>query len=88
VGLEKTGRIVTGAAAVLFLVTGSFVISEVLLLKALGVGIALAVLLDTTVVRALLVPATMRVLGQWNWWAPRWLRGKARPPLYPPPTPA
>lgn len=75
-GLERTGRIVTSAALILFLVNASFVIGDVVLIKALGVGIALAVLLDATVVRALLVPATMRVLGEWNWWAPGWLKGK------------
>lgn len=75
-GLEKTGRIITSAAFILFLVNISFVIGDVMLVKALGVGIALAVLLDATVVRALLVPATMRVLGEWNWWAPQWMGGK------------
>ncbi|MCS7206772.1 MAG: MMPL family transporter [Dehalococcoidia bacterium] len=75
-GLEKTGRIVTSAAFILFVVCASFVIGDIVLIKALGVGVALAVLLDATVVRALLVPATMRVLGDWNWWAPGWLRGQ------------
>ncbi|GBD10728.1 Heme uptake protein MmpL11 [bacterium HR23] len=76
VGLERTGRIVTSAAFILFVVNASFVIGDVVLIKALGVGIALAVLLDATVVRALLVPATMQVLGVWNWWAPGWLKGR------------
>jgi len=48
------------------------------LIKALGLGTAIAVFLDATLVRALLVPATMRLLGDWNWWAPAWLRGALR----------
>ena len=55
-------------------VTASFVSAQVILIKALGLGIALAVLLDATIVRALLVPATMRLLGRWNWWFPTHLR--------------
>jgi RND superfamily putative drug exporter len=51
-------------------VAGSFVTADVVLIKALGFGIALAVFLDATVVRALLVPSTMRLLGAWNWWLP------------------
>ena len=51
-------------------VTASFVSADVILIKALGLGIALAVLIDATIVRALLVPATMRLLGKWNWWMP------------------
>jgi len=70
-GLARSGRIVTGAALILFLVSASFVTADVVLIKALGVGIAVAVALDATVIRALLVPATMRLLGSWNWWAPR-----------------
>jgi putative drug exporter of the RND superfamily len=72
-GLERTGRIITSAAGILVLVAGAFVTSDVLVIKALGLGIAIAVLLDTTVVRALLVPALMRIMGDWNWWAPRFL---------------
>jgi len=51
-------------------VAGSFAFADIVLIKALGLGIAIAVALDATVVRALLVPATMRLLGRWNWWAP------------------
>jgi RND superfamily putative drug exporter len=58
---------------IVVVVTASFVSAEVILVKALGLGIALAVLLDATVIRALLVPATMRLLGRWNWWLPGWL---------------
>ncbi|HET7703081.1 MAG TPA: MMPL family transporter [Candidatus Limnocylindrales bacterium] len=73
-GLERSGRIVTSAALIVVLVAGSFAFAEIVLIKALGIGMALAVALDATVVRALLVPATMRLLGHWNWWVPSGLR--------------
>jgi RND superfamily putative drug exporter len=69
-GLERSGRIVTSAALVVVVVAGSFAIADIVLIKALGLGVAIAVGLDATVVRALLVPATMRLLGKWNWWLP------------------
>jgi RND superfamily putative drug exporter len=69
-GLQRSGRIITSAALIVVVVTASFVSAEVILIKALGFGIALAVFLDATIVRALLVPATMRLLGNWNWWLP------------------
>ncbi len=69
-GLERSGRIVTSAALIVVLVAGSFAFADIVLIKALGLGIAIAVALDATVVRALLVPATMRLLGTWNWWMP------------------
>jgi RND superfamily putative drug exporter len=70
-GLERSGRIVTSAALIVVVVAGSFAFADIVLIKALGLGMALAVALDATVVRALLVPATMRLLGRWNWWIPR-----------------
>jgi RND superfamily putative drug exporter len=73
-GLERSGRIITSAAAIVVLVSLSFVAADIVLIKALGLGTAIAVFLDATVVRALLVPATMRLLGDWNWWSPAWLR--------------
>jgi RND superfamily putative drug exporter len=73
VGLQRSGRIITSAALIVVVVTASFVSADVILIKALGLGIALAVFLDATIVRALLVPATMRLLGSWNWWMPAWL---------------
>ncbi len=73
-GLERSGRIVTSAALIVVVVAGSFGFADIVLIKALGIGMAIAVALDATVVRALLVPATMRLLGHWNWWLPRWLR--------------
>lgn len=72
-GLERSGRSVTSAALIVVLVAGSFTFADIVLIKALGLGIALAVALDATVVRALFVPATMRLLGHWNWWLPAWL---------------
>ena len=73
-GLERTGRIITSAALILILVAGSFATGEITLIKALGIGIAVAIFLDVSVVRALLVPALMHILGDWNWWAPRFLQ--------------
>ncbi|NJD29246.1 MAG: MMPL family transporter [Chloroflexi bacterium] len=72
-GLERSGRIVTSAALIVVVVAGSFAFADIVLIKALGLGIAIAVALDATVVRALLVPATMRLVGDWNWWLPRWV---------------
>ena len=69
-GLQRSGRIITSAALLVVVVAASFVTADVVLIKALGFGIALAVFLDATVVRALLVPATMTLLGKWNWWLP------------------
>jgi putative drug exporter of the RND superfamily len=74
-GLERSGRIVTSAALIVVVVAGSFAFADIVLIKALGIGMAIAVALDATVVRALLVPATMRLLGHWNWWVPARLRG-------------
>jgi RND superfamily putative drug exporter len=70
VGLQRSGRIITSAALIVVVVTVSFVTAEVVIVKAVGLGIAIAVFLDATIVRALLVPATMRLLGEWNWWLP------------------
>ncbi|MCC6176870.1 MAG: MMPL family transporter [Chloroflexi bacterium] len=70
-GLEQSGRLITSAAAIIVLVSSSFVAADIVLIKALGLGTAIAVLLDATVVRGLLVPAAMQLLGDWNWWAPR-----------------
>ena len=69
-GLERSGRIVTSAALIVVVVAASFAFADIVLIKALGIGMAIAVALDATVVRALLVPATMRLLGHWNWWLP------------------
>jgi RND superfamily putative drug exporter len=73
-GLERSGRIVTSAALIVVLVAGSFAFAQVVLIKAVGLGVAIAVALDATIVRALLVPSTMRLLGDANWWIPDRLR--------------
>jgi RND superfamily putative drug exporter len=73
-GLQRTGRIVTSAAALIVVVFLGFAAGELLTIKEVGVGMAIAVLLDATVVRMLLVPATMKLMGRWNWWAPPALR--------------
>lgn len=73
VGLQRSGRIISSAALIVVVVTASFVSADVVLIKALGLGIAMAVALDATIVRALLVPATMKLLGKANWWLPSWL---------------
>jgi RND superfamily putative drug exporter len=73
-GLQRSGRIITSAALLLAVVIGGFATSGIVFLKMIGVGMLIAVLLDASVVRALLVPATMRLLGSANWWAPRPLR--------------
>jgi uncharacterized membrane protein YdfJ with MMPL/SSD domain len=73
-GLERTGRIVTAAALLFSIAIGAFVSSSFVFIKVLGLGTAIAVLLDATIIRALLVPSLMQLLGQWNWWAPRPLR--------------
>jgi putative drug exporter of the RND superfamily len=75
-GLEKTAGLITGAAAIMVAVFGAFALAQVVLVRAVGFGMALAVLLDATIVRVLLVPATMRLFGHMNWWAPRWMGGK------------
>jgi len=73
-GLERTGRLITGAAAIMFAVFMAFGLAEVVIIKAIGIGLAIAVALDATIVRSLVVPAVMRLLGDVNWWAPRPLR--------------
>ena len=72
-GLARTGRVISSAALILFVVIGAFAAGDLIYVKELGVGMGTALLLDVTLVRALLVPATMQLLGHWNWWAPRWL---------------
>jgi uncharacterized membrane protein YdfJ with MMPL/SSD domain len=71
IGLERVGRIATAAAVLFAVAIGAFVTSEMIFIKQLGLGTALAVLIDATIVRALLVPSLMEMLGNWNWWAPK-----------------
>ena len=93
-GLEHTGRIVTAAAAVLAIIFIAFATSGVTFIKVFGIGLTLAVVMDATLIRAVLVPAFMRLAGEANWWAPRWMRsihqrfgisesGAVRPPAAP-----
>ncbi|MEV0719427.1 MMPL family transporter, partial [Asanoa sp. NPDC050611] len=72
-GLQLTGRIVTAAALLLAIVFAGFVAGGFVPIRSIGLGLVLAVVLDATIVRMLLVPATMTLLGRYNWWAPAWL---------------
>jgi uncharacterized membrane protein YdfJ with MMPL/SSD domain len=74
VGLERTGRIVTAAALLFAVAFGAFLSSKIIITKELGLATAAAVLIDAIIIRALLVPALMQLLGRWNWWAPAPLR--------------
>ncbi len=69
-GLTRTAGVITGAALIMVSVFAAFALADIITIKSIGVGMAIAVLLDATVIRVLLVPATMRLLGDWNWWAP------------------
>jgi putative drug exporter of the RND superfamily len=70
-GLEKSGRLITGAAAIMVAVFLAFALADVVIIKAIGVGLAIAIAVDATIVRILVVPSVMRILGRANWWAPR-----------------
>jgi RND superfamily putative drug exporter len=74
VGLQRSARIITAAAVLLAVVFAAFITSGVTSIKSMGFGVALAVILDATIVRALLVPALMRLFGERNWWAPKWMK--------------
>ncbi len=75
-GLEKTGGVITNAALLFVIVTGAFTFTSITITKETGLGMTIAVLVDATIIRSLLVPATMRLLGRWNWWLP----GRPIPP--------
>jgi uncharacterized membrane protein YdfJ with MMPL/SSD domain len=90
-GLQRTGRLITSAALLLAIVLFATITSQIIFVKELGLGLALAVIMDATVVRALLVPATMRLLGRWNWWPRARTFGERDTPAShaePPPAPA
>jgi RND superfamily putative drug exporter len=72
-GLTATARVITAAALIMVFVFGSFMLEDMRTIKILGLGLAAAVAIDATVIRMLLVPATMELLGDRNWWIPRWL---------------
>jgi putative drug exporter of the RND superfamily len=69
-GLARTAGVITGAALIMVSVFAAFALAEVITIKSIGVGMAIAIALDATIIRVLLVPATMRLMGRWNWWAP------------------
>ena len=73
-GMQRTGWLITSAALLMAVVFGAFATSQIIFIQEIGVGLAIAVIIDATLVRMLLVPATMRILGKWNWWAPAPLR--------------
>jgi RND superfamily putative drug exporter len=72
-GLAATARVITAAAAIMVVVFGAFMLEDDRVIKLFGLGLASAIFLDATIVRMLLVPATMELLGDRNWWLPRWL---------------
>jgi RND superfamily putative drug exporter len=72
-GLARTARVITAAAAIMVVVFLAFIISDTVFLKLLGIGMATAILVDATMVRMVLVPAVMQLLGGANWWLPQWL---------------
>jgi RND superfamily putative drug exporter len=72
-GLERSGRLITGAAAIMVVTFLAFGLADVVLIKSIGIGIAIAIAIDATIIRALMVPSIMRLLGTRNWWAPRLL---------------
>lgn len=78
-GLKKTGSLITSAAFILIVVVGSFVFTDIEIMKAMGLGLGLAVFIDATIIRVLLVPALMKLMGRANWWAPRWLHPSRKP---------
>ena len=73
-GMQRSGRIVTAAAILIAVLFGAFITSSVTTIKVLGLGVAVAILIDATIIRGVVVPAFMRIAGKWNWWAPRWLK--------------
>src|SRR4051812_15632474 len=79
-GLERIGRLITAAALIMITVFIGFALADIVIIKSIGVGMAIAVALDATIVRALIVPATMRLLGRANWWAPSFL-ARPKPPV-------
>jgi RND superfamily putative drug exporter len=72
-GIARTGRVVTAAAVVMSISFAALIAAEVSFMRMFGLGLTLAVLADATLVRMVLMPAFMHVMGEWNWWAPKWL---------------
>lgn len=76
-GIEKSGRIITSAAMIVIVICGSFLVADVLMVKAFGLGIAVAIFVDAFLIRTILVPAVMTLLGKWNWYLPDWLSNRS-----------
>ena len=72
-GISRTGRVVTAAAVVMSISFAALIAAEVSFMRMFGLGLTLAILTDATLVRMVLMPAFMRIMGEWNWWSPRWL---------------
>ena len=72
-GLRATGRIITGAALIMVAVFGGFALGDLVPMQQMGFGLGVAIIIDATIVRIVLVPASMELLGDWNWYFPRWL---------------
>jgi RND superfamily putative drug exporter len=72
-GIVSTGRLITGAALIIIAVFGGFAMGDLIMFQQMGFGVAVALLIDATIVRSVLVPATMTLLGRWNWYLPSWL---------------
>jgi len=72
-GLARTGRVITGAAAIMVVVWGCLLIGDILFMKVIGLMLALAIFIDAAIIRVFMAPALMRVMGKWNWWAPAFL---------------
>ena len=87
-GLARTARVITCAAAIMVCVFAAFLLSSNVVIKMLALGLALAVLIDASVIRLVVVPTAMFVLGRYNWWAPRWLSGRSQPASVIEPAPA
>ena len=86
-GIKISAGVVTAAAVVMVFVFLTFATLSMVSFKEMGVGLAVAVLLDATIVRACLLPATMKLLGRWNWYLPRWLKWLPQISTYTPPPP-
>ena len=72
-GIEKSSRIITSAAIIVISICGSFLVADVLMVKAFGLGIAVAIFVDAFLIRTVLVPSTMALIRKWNWYLPKWL---------------
>jgi uncharacterized membrane protein YdfJ with MMPL/SSD domain len=72
-GIRRTASQITSAAAIMVLVFGAFAVSGIMVMKQIGLGLGVAILIDATLIRAILLPASMKLLGEWNWYLPKWL---------------